>query len=415
MLQFTRIFIYVQAVLIPSIYCCTISVDSSANNVIVDFDLTSMERPYGLTWTDRYTGMAYEATICNSARLMSSKCSIQNAVAMESNTCKAYGRYDSLVLTNFLDANHPENGIMLTYGNGGNCLSSTSGKSSVTFMIACEPNQRNSESMLYKVESSPDGCQHIYYFQGPAGCGKSRPQPSGGGGSSTSSNGGMIFLYCLLAVVVYFGLGTIYYRQMEGAEGMDAVPHIEYLRKASSWITDLFNSLLGSMSIGSSATTSARRMGSDFKYSAVANPEAIARSAKELGAAAGEKVSAGVHSAAQSVSHAAERVVPHIKAAGGQISKAVSASADKYIPPAIGKHFKTSAAAVNHTAKYDASINIAPSLGQGQEQGRGPWGPEQNARSASGPASIPSSSNPILSIAEEDDDEEETVNFGTEV
>jgi hypothetical protein len=157
---------------------------------------------------------------------------------------------------------------------------------------------------------------------------------------------------------------------------------------------ELAGSLMGGMSVGSTAGTSARRMGSEFSYSAVnaANPEALARSAKELGKAAGESVSHGVHSAAKSVSNAAEKYVPHIKAAGGQISKAVAASADKYIPPAIGKHFKKSSSSVNHTGKYD--INPLESHGSGLRQEE--------------------ASNPILRV-EEDDEEEETVNFGTEV
>jgi hypothetical protein len=225
-----KLLLCIQVLLLAAVNCCTVSVDSGANGVTVDFDLSSLERPYGLTWTDRYTGVTYDATVCNSARIMSSKCSIQNAVAMESDTCKAYGRYDTLMLTDFMDENRPENGVILSYGGGANCQSSTSAKSSAVFMIACEQSPRNPDNMLFKVESSPDGCQHIFYFQGPAGCGKTQKSSTGGGGSSSSS-GGMIFLYCLLALAAYFGLGWVYNSQVEGAEGVDAVPHIDYLRK----------------------------------------------------------------------------------------------------------------------------------------------------------------------------------------
>lgn len=162
---------------------------------------------------------------------------------------------------------------------------------------------------------------------------------------------------------------------------------------------DVASSFMDSMSVGSTASASARRMGSEFSYSAVraTNPEAIARSAKDLGAAAGETVSMGVHSAAQSVSNAAEKYVPHIKAAGGQISKAVAASADKYIPPAIGKHFKKSTASVNHAARYDA--NVAAKQTQNKSQGE----------------SESEASNPILNVNDDEEEEEETVSFGAQV
>jgi len=137
------------------------------------------------------------------------------------------------MLTEFLDDAHPENGIVLTYGNGGNCQSSISGKSSATFMIACESSMRNPDNMLTKVESSPDGCQHIFYFQSQAGCGKGKKQVVAGGGDSSSS-GGMIFLYCLLGVAAYFLLGALYNNRVDGAEGVDSVPHIDYLRKVYS-------------------------------------------------------------------------------------------------------------------------------------------------------------------------------------
>ena len=127
-------------------WSCKITVSDT-----VEFDLSPLENTESHYWTDSATGTSYEATVCNSARLLPSRCSLNNAVAIESGTCIAYGTYDALQLTDFLDERRYQDGLMLSYGNGVSCHSSTSGKGSAIFMIECDRTVSRQSDMLYKV------------------------------------------------------------------------------------------------------------------------------------------------------------------------------------------------------------------------------------------------------------------------
>ena len=97
-------------VIFNTVFSCKIDVDDSAQ-----FDLSSLENDYvAHSYTDLLTGTVYLATVCNSFPLLDKSCSINNAVASESNKCIQYGSY--------MNANEPLNGLMITYGNGGNAI-----------------------------------------------------------------------------------------------------------------------------------------------------------------------------------------------------------------------------------------------------------------------------------------------------
>lgn len=287
---------------------CRVSVDS------IEFDLSTLTRNYPLTWTDRYTGVSYDATVCNSASLLSRRCPMVDAVATESNTCKVYGIYSALELTEYLIPEDPKAGVVLTYGGGGLCHSATTSKQSATFMIACDMNLPDPNGELYKVESSVDDCQHIFYFRGPAGCGSEADESSGGDKQSTG--GWSIFGYILLAVTLYCCVGMAYNMRTEGSEGIDSIPHIELIRSACS-----------SFSTGMS--------------------EAVEQASPALASAG----STGARMANQSIS---------------AISRSVAKAADKYVPPSLGDQIKaavpTSAPwgpkkpTANYTALYDKSV-----------------------------------------------------------
>ena len=105
-------------VIFNTVFSCKIDVDDSAQ-----FDLSSLENDYvAHSYTDLLTGTVYLATVCNSFPLLDKSCSINNAVASESNKCIQYGRYDDLELSTYMNANEPLNGLMITYGNGGNAI-----------------------------------------------------------------------------------------------------------------------------------------------------------------------------------------------------------------------------------------------------------------------------------------------------
>lgn len=99
---------------------CKIDVDNA-----VQFDLSPLKNErLAHSFKDSLTGTIFLATLCNSYPLLEPSCSIKDAVASESNKCIAYGRYDSVELTTYMNANEPRNGVMISYGNGGNVASS---------------------------------------------------------------------------------------------------------------------------------------------------------------------------------------------------------------------------------------------------------------------------------------------------
>ena len=94
---------------------CKISVGTD------DYDLSTLENTQSYLWLNKNTGAAYEATLCNSATAMIPKAcrTVNDAVAILSGTCNYYGRYNSIRLVDYIDANNPNVGVMIEYGNGG--------------------------------------------------------------------------------------------------------------------------------------------------------------------------------------------------------------------------------------------------------------------------------------------------------
>ena len=88
------------------------------------YDLSPLESTESFLYLNKFTGAAYEATVCNTAPSMMPKgChTIDDAVAIQSGTCNYYGRYNSVHLTSFIDPNQPNLGVMIEYGNGGSLL-----------------------------------------------------------------------------------------------------------------------------------------------------------------------------------------------------------------------------------------------------------------------------------------------------
>lgn len=234
-----------------AVSACKVSVNNA-----VEFDLSplmSKDEPH--QWRDSATGTIYEATICNSMRLLDGHCGVDNAVATESYTCDVYGRYDAWQLTSFLDEANPKSGVMLSYGNGGQCHSTTAGKSSAIFMIACDISATSFGAALNKVESSSDDCQHMFYFTSLAGCGYDKVDQGGNDASGTQGLGtaGIVILTIIAAMLLYCSIGAAYKRSVYGSTGVESLPHIELCRKCYRelvyWSFVSSNSVLSALNI----------------------------------------------------------------------------------------------------------------------------------------------------------------------
>ena len=177
-----------------------------------------------LTFEHSGDGSVYEATFCDSIRLMRPHCPVADAVAAKSGHCEYFGRSSSLESVSFMNDTDPNHGVVITYGNGGTCQGHAELTNRVTFVVACDRYER--ESVVFtNVHYRPASCEYVYYFRSPYGC----PYPE----SITTEEGPVYtFFVILLLVVLYCSMGYCYNMKYRGASGVEALPHINIVRKS---------------------------------------------------------------------------------------------------------------------------------------------------------------------------------------
>ena len=95
-----------------------------------------------------------------------------------------------------------------------------------TFTLRCDAGLAAGLVEVESLDASLDGSGVAYVARAAAACGvEARPPPPLG-------VGWIAFIALALAAVAYFGGGALYNRRASGARGLEAVPHIRWLRAA---------------------------------------------------------------------------------------------------------------------------------------------------------------------------------------
>jgi hypothetical protein len=187
-----------------------------------------------LAWTNDY-GNQFQATICNSFPLRLPECDteptkVTDVVATKEGGCDIYGRSDNLERIDFLNFMKPDEGLLLTYGNGQVCQRDV--RARVTFQIKCDQSITNPNKMLVSVsDNTATSCEHIYHFASRAGC------PSQVPGATVTPPPTPEWVWLLLASILILALycAISIYRnfKLRGATGFETIPHFETITRAS--------------------------------------------------------------------------------------------------------------------------------------------------------------------------------------
>lgn len=120
----------------------------------------------------------------------------------------------------------PGRGVTVTYGDGYECLGSSSRRSAVVHVVCRE----GVEEYVQEVVTSSDGCSVTMIIKGPAGCGKEVPFVPGSddddGGGGGIGAGGIILILLIVAAAVYVVGGGVYnYKVREARSFTTIVPN----------------------------------------------------------------------------------------------------------------------------------------------------------------------------------------------
>ena len=177
-----------------------------------------------LTYDNSVDGSVYEATFCDSFRLMRPHCPVADAVAAKTGHCEYFGRSSSLESVSYMNDTDPRHGVVITYGNGGSCPGHADLSNRVTFVVACD-RYESAPVVFTNVHFRSSSCEYVYYFRSRHGC----PHLE----SIMAEDGPMhIFFILLLCIVTYCLVGYFYNVNYKGATGVEALPHINFIRKS---------------------------------------------------------------------------------------------------------------------------------------------------------------------------------------
>jgi hypothetical protein len=126
-------------------------------------------------------------------------------------------------------------GLSLTYGGGTRCGGQFGQGATTTFHIACASlagAAGGAAAQLVAVDSlavAADNCGLTYELRSPAGCGIVTPTVS-----DPVRTFALVFAGVVGALALYLAGGIAYKRQVFGARGLEAVPHIAFWRRCWS-------------------------------------------------------------------------------------------------------------------------------------------------------------------------------------
>ena len=132
-------------------------------------------------------------------------------------------------------ASDPNAGITITLRNGDVCSGSPNGVNSSTVInLACDPtlNTPANDLDIVSLAGPTEDCEYVYTMRSAFGCPYSKVKvvPSLGAGW-------IAFLIVLLASAMYCIGGVAYNRYKFGASGLEALPHINLIRKGYATVT----------------------------------------------------------------------------------------------------------------------------------------------------------------------------------
>jgi len=138
-----------------------------------------------------------------------------------------FGRLDRTTISS--DINVPLPGFKITYDSETFCFSGARAKTILN--IACSKTQDSSFIMMNPGADSLVNCNPEFIIHSPAGCAIE-------GANSKSGSSGTLF-YLFLFVCLYFLLGTFYNVKYKSQKGLEAIPHIDNIRKIPSYASNV--------------------------------------------------------------------------------------------------------------------------------------------------------------------------------
>ena len=185
-------------------------------------------------------------------------CPVGDAVGAKLGHCEYYGRSSSIEAVTHLNASDPRHGFVITYGNGMTCPSHPTLTNRISFVITCDWDQSNPPVMFNNMYIKGDSCEHVFEFTSRHGnhissCLSSwnilslhiyisfffhfhlytQTNCEGCPRADSIIPGGRavhLFFFLLLVMLIYCSLGYVYNVKFKGASGIEAVPHILFLR-----------------------------------------------------------------------------------------------------------------------------------------------------------------------------------------
>lgn len=129
--------------------------------------------------------------------------------------------------------------------NHSRCASPLSPSYSTTFNFVCDksPSHPPAHKALVSVDEEPTSCRFSFVFRHPACCPIFHPSSPAAdddheGGplsSDTTLSAGAVSLFLLVAAIIclvgYCGVGGVYKARVRGRQGLEALPHVDQLRR----------------------------------------------------------------------------------------------------------------------------------------------------------------------------------------